>query len=163
MKNTGKPAERLVLEIAGAYERRGVLRMRKVDPPSAWTKRGVVLTDNPFPDFVGSWTRMGGRMIACEVKSTSEPKLVLGKGGITDGQAKLLTQWMESGAAVFVLWVYGSDMAFIPWGWIMRRPSGARRHIKWMEAGCMTLCKDGLGYTIHDFEREMQLAFREEK
>jgi len=103
--NSGKALENLIEQEAKRYEAKGVMILRKADPPS-FTRNinGVavtMLTSNPFPDFVGV---MEGRMLCIEAKSTKEDRLAFGKSGIRSKQLDDLRQWRKFGAVCGIIW-----------------------------------------------------------
>lgn len=103
--NSGKALENLIEKEAKRYEQKGILMLRKADPPS-FTRNinGVpvtMLTSNPFPDFVGI---MEGRMLCIEAKSTKDDRLPFGKSGLRSKQLDDLRQWRKFGAVSGVIW-----------------------------------------------------------
>lgn len=88
------------------YEKRGVLSLSKVAPPTLTTGRGIIHLSNPFLDYIGAWTERGGRMLHIEVKSTKEPRLrINGSPGLTDGQMIAFRRWHLSGSACGLVWM----------------------------------------------------------
>ena len=149
MRNDGTAWERTVQDICDEYERKGIMRVKKVSPPTLVINKRVVHLPNPFPDFVGSFTSYGGRMIALEVKSTMEPRLPLGDRGLTANQQDALHQWHAAGAIAYVLWIHDAKMAAIPWSWINN--GSHAKSIAWSDAS-MFCVKQGIGRIIWDFE-----------
>ncbi len=103
----GRGFEQQVENSAAHYERQQILLLRKVEPPTrvvgGGAARKVIFLDNPFLDFVGSWTERGGRMIVLEAKETHEPRLSYG-GGLTERQLEAMHRWWQVGAAVGLVW-----------------------------------------------------------
>lgn len=157
MKNTGKPFERSVELVLDVYRKKGQMDVRKVDPPTAHTKRGVIYKGNPFVDYIGCWNEEGGRMIAFEAKSTCDSELELGSGGISSSQQESLTRWAEAGAVVFVLWQFKTSVFFIPWLRYLKT-APARRHIKSTDSEVQLLCQ-GFGLVLFDFRLSMIKQF----
>lgn len=107
--NTGKGFEGMVETILLQYQCRGLLRVKKVDPPTRVVGSGafrkVIFLANPFLDFAGTWTERGGRAVFFECKSTTEQRLAVGSSsGVTQDQCDALCHWQNAGAVTFVLW-----------------------------------------------------------
>ncbi len=130
MKNAGTDWEKRIQEKCDAYARKGILRAKKVCAPVVVIRRRMIFQTNPFPDFVGSWTRKGARMIAFEVKSTKVPRLEFGEKGLKKSQQAALHNWHNSGAFAFLLWIHAGEMALIPWEWI-RPKTITDKSLKW--------------------------------
>lgn len=136
MKNNGKPLEAAIKAVAVHYARNGEMRLEKVDPPTriVFPKR-IVFMENPFLDFIGTWTERGGRMVCIEAKSTDGPTLTLKhKGGVTEGQINSMRLWADYGAAVGIVWAYGRDIAFVPVALVFSQLEAGVKHIKWEHA-----------------------------
>ncbi len=120
--NTGKDFQ-LELESTGAgYQTRGIARFEKVDPPVAiiWPfnkhtgkkEQRVIFKENPHLDYVGVWSKRGGRMLSFEAKSTSAHRLAFnGDNGLTATQWAAMKSWRMAGAATFLLWRYAGAVA----------------------------------------------------
>lgn len=138
------------------YRQRNILRMEKVGPPArimgGGLRRNVIFMENPFMDFVGTWTERGGRMLAIEAKSTQDGKLVMAEAGnLKDKQIEWLQRWHAAGAAVGILWEWrGTGWRFIPLGNLMAVVKTGRRHIKWDES-CAIPRMSGHPQAHHDF------------
>ena len=112
--NRGMPFEELVERVCTSYERRGIMRLRKVDPPTFMINGQWVRKTSPFLDYVGTWTERGGRAIFLECKSTRGGKLpMFSKGGLTDEQYKALQAWHQAGAVSCLLWLDRSMVALV--------------------------------------------------
>ena len=110
--NDGRDFEKDLARICGIYRERGVADLEKVEPPVRVLGHGpgrkVIFMENPFLDFTGALTFMGGRACHFEAKSTTDPVLPCGKDyGFTDTQRRALSRWRRSGAAAFLLWECG--------------------------------------------------------
>lgn len=152
----GKWLEEEITRIANDYDRRRVLSLNKVDPPTRMimdkrTKRWIPIhLANPFLDFVGAWTEQRGRGIFLEAKSTTEPRLQLGSGGISDNQWIALQRWRKAGAAVGVLWGYTPthEIRFVPFELIESQLRNDAKHVKWQHASEIPR---GLGFCTWNF------------
>jgi penicillin-binding protein-related factor A (putative recombinase) len=117
-RNDGRAWEATVEAILTQYTARGLLRLRKVEPPTRTIGgkgfRKVIYLPNPFLDYVGAWTEAGGRAVFMEAKSTSEDRLPMGgSGGLSAGQVENLFNWTNAGAVAFVLWEAPAGVVFI--------------------------------------------------
>lgn len=112
--NQGQWLEKLLKAIVAGYEQRGIMTLKKVDPPTILIHGQWVRTPSPFLDFVGSWTERGGRAVFLECKTTRDGKLgLLDQGGITQNQYDALLDWHYAGAVSCVLWAAGSRIALV--------------------------------------------------
>ncbi len=109
LTNTGKAYEKLFAITATAYERKGLLRLCKVDPPVRMVRGRVIFLPNPHLDFVGCWSERGGRMLCLEVKSTAALTL-----DMRPSQRESMRHWQEFGAVVALVW-YRFDGCRIAW------------------------------------------------
>lgn len=160
MKNNGKPLEALITMIGQGYEQTRVARIRKTDPPTAFVRGRVVHTANPWPDFVGSWTQNGGRLLMIEAKSTTEDFLPIMSGGVREAQVEAMRQWAAAGAVCFVLWAPAdlSRMRLIPIDTILARASEGPRRIRDGEPGVFE-CERGTGKVAFDFMATARLRW----
>ena len=105
-KNTGKALENLIEKQAEFLHAKGLLYLKKVDPPTRTinAKCGKITTllSNPFPDFIGCLPN--GRMVCIEAKSNQEKSLPFGKQGVRQKQLDDLIKWEKSGAIVGIIW-----------------------------------------------------------
>jgi len=169
--NDGRAFQDEVLKSAGRYV--GKLRLRKVDPPvrllGGGEFRKVIFQKNPFSDFIGCWTERGGQMLCVECKSTSEPKLQFGNGGVTDDQIDQLINWSAAGAVAFVLWQWRMmGVRLIPSDCWKRcrdsyRAEQGFRHIKWESLPLNFEVKQGLGFCTVDFLMTMRAVYYDER
>lgn len=154
--NEGGAAQLMVEKTAEAYKQAAVLRLAKADPPLKVFGRGIakkiIFLPNPFPDYIGAWTERAGRMLALEVKSTSEPRLTL-NGNISETQIGWLVHWHRSGAAVGVLWNCGPDWSFLPIGQIKQVWDSGVRHIKFEQCDRIS---QGQGFVLLDFAANLR-------
>lgn len=157
MKATpGQAFEREMGLVCDAYRAQGRANIRKVDPPSrSFTKGGKTFTTllaNPFLDFVGTWTELGGKAIMVEVKSTAEPRLaVLAAGqkgsGISHDQLVNALEWEHAGAAVAFLWQHDRAVRLLT-PTMVRAATTERRSVPWTTGH---LVPAGMGFCFHDF------------
>lgn len=154
-RNTGKAFEQVLTEICGHYASRGLLRVKKVDPPTKTFGRGQIIhLPNPFLDFVGCWTARAGRAVFFEAKSvTNKPHLAFGSGGLSDTQIESLRQWHAAGAVAFVLWERSGEVRLVTWPQIGDALKLGRRHLVWEDCYAVP---QGKGYLIHDFLQVME-------
>jgi penicillin-binding protein-related factor A (putative recombinase) len=112
--NDGRAFQEEIELTCGAYNLAGIATIKKVDPPTrivgSKEDRRVIFLPNPFLDYVGAWTARHSRAIFFEAKSTSEPRLKLGSGGLTDSQINALGSWRLAAAATFVLWQHAGEV-----------------------------------------------------
>jgi hypothetical protein len=155
-KNDGRRFEDLFAKVAGEYMRRGILRLEKADPPTRVFGKPpnvkIVFQENPFADWVGSWTERGGRMLLIETKSTQGDKLAIG-GKLTDKQIEWLLRWHSAGAITGVVWESDFKVGFLPIGRIKTIVDSGRRHIKFAEADPIP---QGMGFIIFDFVQNLR-------
>jgi len=160
-RNNGRAFEGLVETILTHYAGAGLLRLKKVEPPTRTFggagRRQVVYLANPFLDFIGAWTEAGGRTVCLEVKSTQENRLPMGgTSGLSGTQVETIFHWENAGAVVAVIWE-------CPEGVFMVRPAGVRRAIA---AGRKSLKpEDGLrvprgtGWVVWDFLSLLRVVY----
>lgn len=153
-KNDGRRFQNLVQQIADQYARQHILRLHKCDPPTRNFGGRIIYQANPFPDFIGVLTAGRGRMIALEVKSTTDRRLELGreKHGVTRKQCELLKDWHAAGAIGGVLWERPGGVELIPTANLL---AAYMTPLKSLEAGSSygIAVPGGLGFVIHDFAR----------
>lgn len=103
-KANGDAAESLIKTICLEYERLGIARLEKVDPPTRFIgKKRIIYLQNPFLDLVGSWK---GKAVFLEVKSTQAERLTVNRSnGVKESQINSLRHWANFGALTGVLWV----------------------------------------------------------
>lgn len=162
--NDGGAFEEMFLRTCEAYLNQSVLRLLKVEPPTkvirepaATHSRGrrVIFLENPFPDFIGTWTERAGRALMIETKSSMEPVLRIGEGcNLSLKQAIWLARWSEAGAACGVVWCYsGHGSVFLPIGQINEVISSGRRSIKFDEGDRI---EQGKGFVLVDFAANLR-------
>lgn len=165
----GREWEETISATALEYERNGVLRMRKVSPPSRVVggkgDRKVIFMTNDFLDFVGSWMQRGGRALFLEAKQTHEDRLPLARpGGLTEQQVRALRDWTLASAATGVLWRCPSGVFFIPYRDVAMRVTELRKAllpehcIRVEEAGVVRL-SDGRVMKKPDFAAALATAY----
>lgn len=145
MSGRGKEFERHLTDLAADYERRRLLVMRKLDPPTRVIGPGkIIYMRSPFVDFSGSWTERAGRSIHIEAKETHDNKLGVGasaSSGITVNQVHNLHVWHQAGAVAAVCWKSPDANYLLPITVIdeLTRRSGLK-HIKASEVPQICLC-----------------------
>ncbi len=151
--NQGSGFEDSLARVCEVYKLKGILELEKVEPPvrvvGTGFKRKVIFMPNPFLDYVGAWRSRGGRALFLEAKSTREPKLPFGAGGLTDKQIDALERWHSAGAAVGLLWEHLGHVRFVPLMAIQAQRDSSTRHLKW---GNATPVPAGMGFLFWDFE-----------
>jgi penicillin-binding protein-related factor A (putative recombinase) len=160
-RNTGKPFEIQISNIASLYEQRNLLSLEKVDPPvrviGTGTNRKVIFQKNPHLDFVGVWTERGGRALFMEAKSTDDERLPLNaEGGIRDAQVKALQRWHRCGAAVGILWECRGKVRFISYERVRR---ALAQNFKSFAIDETVPVKQGNGFIIYDFIENLRAAY----
>ena len=108
-KNDGRGFQSEIAATAEAYERLGIARLQKVDPPvRVFWKAGrqqVIFLANPWLDFAGTWTAHHGRALFVEAKSIESGRLKIdADGGLSPTQWSAMKSWRRAGAACCVLW-----------------------------------------------------------
>lgn len=133
--NTGKEFESTLEAVFEGYRKRGIADVQKVDPPVRVVGppkfKRVILLENPWLDFVGTWTEMGGRMLVIEAKSTEEPRLELGDGGFTKAQQDAMARWHRSGALTGLVWYHGGAVKVITHGMVQMALEMGVKSFKW--------------------------------
>lgn len=156
--NDGRAFEEIFKKTCAAYFQSRVLRLTKVEPPVrvlGWgPNRKVIFLENPFSDWIGTWTERGGRMLMIETKSTSEPRLRMSEdGGLSINQIEWQKRWHFAGAAVGIVWEWrtsdlGHSAVFVPIGRAWEIWKSGRRHIKFEEGDPI---HQGQGFALVDF------------
>jgi penicillin-binding protein-related factor A (putative recombinase) len=166
--NTGLAFQEAIYRTAAEYQHDGVLRLRKVDPPTrvvgGGANRRIIFQPNPFLDFVGCWTERRGRAVFIEAKSTSEPKLPFdSSSGVTTSQLDSLRHWHNAGAVAFVLWEHAGKTRMLTAPYVAQYRDAARagdgfKHVKWEDAG--PDIPQGKGFRLVDFIHEMRARWK---
>lgn len=160
-RNDGRRFEDLFRGVADQYHHLRLLRLEKCDPPTkVMGKRpfvNIIYQENPFADWVGSWTERGGRSLIIETKSTQEDKLQLGSK-LSDKQIEWLQRWHSAGAVTGVVWEADFKVGFLPLGRIMDVVKSGRRHIKFAEADPVP---QGKGFIMFDFIQNLRRWYPE--
>jgi len=112
--NDGREFQTAVQAQLQDYQFRSIMRLKPVSPPTriigGGAFRKIIFLANPFSDFIGCWTKGGGRLVLIECKSTAEARLpVGGSGGVTETQWNELQHWNNANAVAFVLWYLRSE------------------------------------------------------
>lgn len=162
--NTGIGFQGMIESTARTYQASGWMRLRKVDPPTrvvgSGAARRIIYLENPFLDFIGSWTERKGRMVVIECKSTSKEKLPFdSSGGVTVAQLDSLRHWHNAGAVAFVLWEFKGQVKMVTAEFLAKCRDENRReehfkYIHWEDLG--EPMKQGRGLNLVDFLPEMR-------
>lgn len=139
MKNDGSTFEQILATQHEAYEAQGRARICQVSPPcrvfGTPGRQRVVMLDNPFVDFVGSWLERGGRSIHIEAKVTGKPILGFNNDtGIKVKQLENLQRWEKAGAAVGVLWCHRGEAKLLTLNQILAARAEGRGSVQWDRA-----------------------------
>ncbi len=135
-KPTGTKFEDHVQLVCEAYAAQGRASLAKVAPPVLVLRGGakVIPLPNPFVDFTGAWTERGGRALHIEAKSTTDPRLpIYNETGIKPHQIENLERWRKAGAAVGVLWEYGTEVRMVSLS-LIYKTAEVRKSIPWVDA-----------------------------
>lgn len=155
-KRQGQWLEKEIGMINDAYRLQNIAKIHKVSPPSIVIYNPVlrvVMLENPYLDYIGTWTSRDGRTISIEAKSTEKPSLTICQdGGITDRQYAALHAWHQSGAAVGVLWGYQERIRFVTIAALTSQIQAGVKHIKWDQVQPIPT---GLGFITHDYIRSL--------
>lgn len=156
-RNTGAVAEKMILLTAKEYERRGILTLRKVDPPlRTWGPGRTILLPNPWLDFAGAWTERDGRMFLVEVKSMRERQLRIGIGGVNDRQLENAVLWSRAGAAVLLLWECSG-------GWFAGPLPEIAVGTETLSPGSLMEVQRGTGLILVDFVKSLRTFWPEKQ
>lgn len=132
---TGKDFEKLLEAIFTGYHNRGIAKIEKVDPPvrvvGGGKARRIIFLENPWLDYAGTWSEMGGRMLILEAKSTEDERLEIGEKGITTKQMENLAKWHRYGAAVAILWGHKGAVKVITMATIQAAESMGLKSFNW--------------------------------
>lgn len=118
-KNSGTSFEDHVEIVCDYYRAARSADITKVEPPTRTLfigpgKTKIIHLENPYLDFVGTWTARGGKAIHLEAKTTDTPRLPVGnKAGVDAQQLASLHRWHNAGAAVGVLWQHMGKVRFV--------------------------------------------------
>jgi len=125
---------RLELTIMG-YRAAGRADLEKIDPPlkvyGTGARRNVVFLSNPWLDYAGVWSEMGGRSLHLEAKSTEGERLGLGGGGVSDNQIAAMRRWTRAGAIAAVVWHHRDAMKIIPARELLDAFDAGARGLQW--------------------------------
>lgn len=147
--NNGKAFEAIIESINLQYQRQGLMRLKKVDPPTRIIRGQVLFLENPFLDYAGVCTVENGRAVFVEAKSTSYPRLPIGgHGGLSDKQIAALDMWETAGALVGVLWFHEEEMRFVTRSMAHDVLASPAASLKWTAA---EVIPKGHGFVIHDY------------
>lgn len=157
-RNTGKPFEKQILQIASYYERLGILSLEKVDPPTLVKGDTIVYLTNPFLDTLGSWKERGGRMITLECKSSEEPSIAMDQktGGLTTKQCDNMELWHRRGAVTGVLWECGGVVKYVTVQTIMQRRADFKKQLHFNHG---VEVKQGKGFILYDYAENLRTHY----
>lgn len=132
---------------------RGIAKIEKVEPPTKTIRQGkftkVIQLENPFLDFIGTWTECGARTVILEAKSTEEPRLpICVDNGLKVTQMGNLQRWAAAGAAVGILWDHKGDTRFVTLKQVVEARGELRASIQWADA---LRIQKGRGMYVPDF------------
>ncbi len=134
-QKTGKEFESLLEAIFTGYANRGIANIEKVDPPvrvvGSGIHRKIIFQENPWLDYAGVWTEMGGRMVILEAKATEGERLEIGSGGITPNQITNLKKWHRYGAATAIVWGHAGTVKVITAATILAADSMGLKSFQW--------------------------------
>ncbi len=128
---TGTDFQNVLEAVFQGYLNQGIAYLEKVDPPTGISKGRVFLKKNPWLDYAGTWTEIGGRALILEAKSTESPTLELGEGGITGRQQEALTKWHRAGAATAIIWHHRGEVKVITGATIAAALQMGVKSFKW--------------------------------
>ena len=159
---SGESFEQQIAKIGEQYERRGIMRVSKVDPPVKHLgkkhENRLIYLANPYLDFVGAWSERGGRAIFFEVKDidrTTLPTGVKTGDGVSVNQMIALMRWRDAGAACFVLWRSGAVVRLVTVE-TLRLAQTEGRGVRAEE--CIPVAQ-GMGFILYDFAAAMRTVF----
>lgn len=145
---TGTDFETVLEAVFQGYKNQGIAYVEKVDPPVGVGAKGrVFLKKNPWLDYSGTWTEIGGRHLILEAKSTEDPTLELGEGGITPRQIEALGKWHRAGAACAVIWHHRGTVKVITATSLLAVVEAGGKSIKWQH---LPPTPHGQGWIIWD-------------
>lgn len=166
--NTGIAFQQSIEKTANWYQSKGLLRIKKVDPPmrvmGGGPSKRIIFLPNPFLDFVGVWTERGGRAVFVEAKSTADPKLKFDSdSGVTETQMDSLRNWHNAGAVSFVLWECGGKVRMVTGSYLAQCRDVARagagfKYVDWEAVG--PDIPQGVGFALVDFLPEMRARWK---
>jgi penicillin-binding protein-related factor A (putative recombinase) len=155
-QKTGKDFEGLLEAIFTGYANRGIANIEKVDPPvrvvGSGIHRKIIFQENPWLDYAGVWTEMGGRMLILEAKSTEEERLPIGDKGITKNQMDNLAKWHRYGASIAILWGHKGQVKVITAATITAAASMGLKSFNWRH---LPATPKGDGWVIADVLGEL--------
>jgi len=160
--NDGRAFEDALESIFECYAAAGVMRVRKVEPPTrivgTGAQRKVIFLANPFLDFVGTWTQRKGAMLNIEAKSTSEPRLPINRaGGVSESQVRAIREWSLAGAYAVVFWEWEQGLKIITPAEISTAVNTGRASLKWGD--CQNEVLPGTGFERWQIERTLARLF----
>lgn len=148
-RNQGTSYETELERAFGTYLLNGIAKVEKCDAPTKVLGKKVIYLENPFPDFIGTWTQQGGRLLTFEAKRTDAPTLGVGKSGLKTHQLDALDLWHRAGGFSALLWQYRGETRAMTAGQIRKALSETgRKSLMWEQA---TPLPRGTGWVSYDF------------
>ena len=158
-RQQGQAGEDLLELIHDGYKQAFTAKIEKVDPPVKVVRSGpkvvrAIMLENPFPDYLGTWTERDGLTLAWELKHYSKALLPLGqkKAGVTADQLDLLDRWHASGAVTGVLWLRDRELRLATFDSILAVLETGRKSLKWDD---QVKVRRGQGKVVFDWLAEL--------
>lgn len=153
--------EDIIKKSGEAYEKKGILKIKKVSPPTAVIyKKGkpeVIHQRNPFVDFIGCFIQKGSRMIHIEAKHYNKDRLPVNrKGGITPNQCTSLQSWYEAGCIVGAIWQKDREFFWLGIDLINDCINEDRASVKPEECEPIEIWKDRILIFHKNLEKELE-------
>lgn len=149
-RNLGTSFEQEIERSCGTYAMNRIAKIHKCDPPTKVIGKKIIYIENPFPDFVGSWTEKNGRALVFEAKRTEKAMLAVSeRSGLKFDQLNQLDNWARGGAFAALLWQHKGETRAMTVPQIRRalRESG-RKSLTWDQA---SILPRGNGWVRYDF------------
>lgn len=137
MKNRGTEFEKRLQAVHNVYAMNRVAKIQKVTPPALVIKGKMILMQNPWLDFAGTWTEQQGRTLIIEAKLTEKPTLDLCvQGGLSENQYSNLWAWSNAGAVVGLVWLFTevNDIRLITLPMMATTVQGGTKRFYWGDA-----------------------------
>ena len=139
--NDGRGLQTFLDALFLEYERLGIARIRKVDPPvrvfGTGRHRKVVFLKNPWLDYAG--VIKGGRAVVIEAKSTGAKSLPIPtdekskSSGIQLHQQEIAIAMQRLGAVAFFLWMHAGDLKIVTPAMVSAALL-TRKSVRWCDA-----------------------------
>lgn len=154
--SAGTAFEKSIRQTCDAYYSAGIAYLEKVAPPVLVLRPPgrlpvIRLLENPFLDFVGTWTARDGKLLMIECKYTTGDTLSIGaESGIKLKQLEACEKWERAGAATAILWrsaAGGHDTRILTPD-MVRAQLTRRKSFRWCDAHAVP---QGRGFILIDF------------